>query len=159
MALQQTFHNTTAKMQLNWDYLARIPMDSHSNTNNPILPPVAFQMENGAVVINPTLVIFDPIRQYKMDLECPMQDCNGAKLMSVGVYTQTKRHRPRRVYDNGGPYFLVASKYRCDSQKSHEIMSTDERLLDRIKENILLPFVITHKTVISRPMCNTIVRK
>lgn len=102
------------------------------------------------VMYDPTLcsskfLIWDPvIQQPNIPVFCPFHD---TELKCKETWQETKRRKPRVLYDLTGHVSLVGRYYQCDSiVQSHTIISTDEGILHQLREKGTIPFVLGHRT-------------
>jgi hypothetical protein len=106
----------------------------------------------------PRVTIWDPIVQYKLTLKCPEHNCS---LRLSHRWTDSAKKLPRAVYDLNGCVFLCVRIYKCESSHGHHfIISTDQDLLNQAgKKQIEVPFVLAHRSGLTRNLLNYVVHR
>jgi hypothetical protein len=78
---------------------------------------------------------------------CPF---HKGDLGTTNKWKNLPQRPPRKLYDRNGPVYLVSRIYECYKENSdkedgrHEIVSTDEGILQQLYASYPVPFFLTH---------------
>ena len=110
-------------------------------------------------IILPYTLIWNPLEQFhtffENGLRCPRDDC----ISKVHLYRwnagQNGGHCPRLLHEIRCVILLVPAVYKCDN--GHELLSTDPYILGKFPEGEYIPFILFHRSGITREFGRTII--
>ena len=95
------------------------------------------------IALLPNLIVWDPIKRYKVDLFCPHchQDHNIRNIVRTSSWCNRGKHTPRMLWDRGWWCALVGRFYICN--KGHNIVAYHFGFLKQLPYQ-MVPFLLTH---------------
>lgn len=120
--------------------------------------PVVTEHENVAAAqfFLPEVIIWDPLRQFpaifsnKIPPICPESNCGLKMTYTVWQDGSCPRYYPRCIYGSNGCVVLVCQIFRC--QQGHFMTGCDPRILQHFKKKEVIPFILFHKSGVTREL-------
>ena len=104
----------------------------------------------------PDIIIWDPLTQLQMDLECPSCDEPRTLLRAVRWKDgQTYYDQPRILFCIQRQVILASRVYRCFND--HQVLAHDAGILQLVANNIEIPFVLFHQHGVTRDLFRYII--
>ena len=101
----------------------------------------------------PDFLVWDPLTQYQLKLTCPRCLMLGeSNLLYATRWKDGKASHddPRRIYCIQREVFLVSRIYRC--RNGHQTLAHDSWTLKTISSHTQIPFVLFHKSGVTRDL-------
>ena len=107
-------------------------------------------------IVLPYLLIWDPLHQFPLHFRnsIPCIQCGSALVVDSWKYGQTNALQPRVIHCLYHTVLLVSVVYMCEN--GHEVPSTDPRILQMLKVEEHVPFILLHKSGFTRDFVHTI---
>lgn len=104
----------------------------------------------------PEVIIWDPLCQFpalfmnKIPPTCTEKDCRLLMKHVVWQDGSSRRYYPRCIYGSRGCVVLVCQIYRC--ARGHFMTSCDPRILQHFTRKEVIPFILLHKSGVTREL-------
>ena len=112
-----------------------------------------------AAVLLPHVVLWDPIAQFPMffqhEVVCPTAGCTQTLSLCRWNSGSSAGHCPRFLHDMEHITLLVPAVYQC--KQGHQTVSTDPRILMYFKEQEHIPFILLHRSGMTRDFARTVI--
>ena len=109
--------------------------------------------------ILPHTLIWNPLVQFqpffKGDVKCPNVDCGNKIYFVRWNIGHSDGHSPRLLHDLHHMVLLLPAVYGC--QNGHEVLSTDPYILMQFTEEEYIPFILFHRSGVTREFVRTII--
>lgn len=150
----QDFHSTLKQA------IQRLLQRHDTSTNGAVeqrlsVPQNGFPDPNSYVL--PTAILWEPHQQlprfFQPELLCPICNENGRMISlkpSGWKDGRLRRQMPRQIFGISGRVLLISRVYSCSA--GHEISGHDPALLALIKNHGTIPFLLSHKTGVTRQL-------
>ena len=107
----------------------------------------------------PYTLIWDPLTQFhlffKTGLECAKNDCKSRVHLLRWNVGHSDGRSPRLLHELNYIVLLLPAVYECDD--GHEIVSTDPYILNQFPEEEFIPFILFHRSGITRNFARTLI--
>ena len=101
----------------------------------------------------PKIFVWCPIRHYKLNLLCPIHNCELQCKQWTSVLAKESHWNPRLVYDLGGNVIFVQRYYECISPPglhwpSHSYLSGSKAILDIVPKRFIrqIPIILHYRS-------------
>ena len=108
-------------------------------------------------IILPSVLLWNPLHVFKSSFPSgcmPCPDCGKVATVHFWSDGSTPNKMPRTIYGLHSPVLLVSAVIVCDS--GHRTLSHDERVLQLIPARTLIPFILLHRTGLTRECAETV---
>ena len=103
----------------------------------------------------PDVLLWDPLAYFpELILLCPTCESNSVQEILHPIRWKdgsTDYDQPRLLYGLRNDVLLVGRVYLC--RNKHQILSHDQGILSQVKSGFQLPFVLFHKSGVTRELC------
>lgn len=111
-------------------------------------------------LVLPNVILWDPMQQhatyFSQVMCCPESGCGQNLSLFRWNTGSSSGHCPRIIHDIQHLILLVAAVYQCAN--GHEILSTDPQILALFIEQEHVPFILFHRSGISRGFCRMVIQ-
>ena len=128
---------------------------------HPPIPPLLLSSEtqgNGFPL--PEIIIWDPLRQFPTifqcmkNIICPEEQCKQPMTFLTWQHGSKQRYNLKCLYGVRGLVVLVCQIYYCP--RGHFMATSDPRFLANFPERNCIPFVLLHRSGVTRELMRTI---